>query len=524
MISARNISKHYHQYPVLRDISFSVTKRERIGLVGPNGVGKSTLLKILAAIVEPDSGKVIRQQHVRVGYLPQELEPSDSKETVREFLRRISKAQDTDLSSSNVAPLLARLDLQQEVLDRPLSSLSGGEKTKIALVRILLSHYDLYLLDEPTNNLDLPALLLLERFVQESNGGFIIVSHDREFLDRLVKRVIEIDEFSHRVYFYEGNFSDYLRERMARIERLWERYEDYEREVKRIRESIREKQRWAARGAKQTAASRDSDKLSRGHARDRARKIGEGAKAIEKRLERIERVEKPREKLPLKIGFEIRERSGDRIVDLVKVEKQIGDRTLGPIDLAIRHHDRMALLGPNGSGKTTLVKIILGEVKPDIGEVKVGTRVKVGYLPQEPKLRPTLTVLEEFLRDSPLEQATGRKLLNRFGLSQEDMSKRVSQLSPGERSRLILAKLMAQEPNFLVLDEPSNHLDLEALEQLEGALADFKGTLFLVTHDRYLLDRVGVTKTYVLEKGGMLREVTDYRAYERAILAGIVSA
>jgi len=504
---------------VLKNVSFTLKRGERLGIVGSNGVGKTTLLKIIKGIVKADSGDIDKSGNLRICYISQEIIPISKSETGKDYLVRVFDPKFTSiLESGQCRSILGKLSMSLSDFERPLDSLSGGLKAKIALLPFFLSQADIFLLDEPTNNLDLPSLLFLERKVIQSSSSFLIVSHDRKFLDRIVNKIIEIDEHDYTITIYHGGFSDYFKEREANINRQWQKYKNYETEIDRLQASAERQRMQAQRGKSHAKQIKDSDKLSRGYAKERSGRVEKSEKLLKKRIERIEKTEKPWVRLPMKLELEVAERSGDIVFELKEVTKKKQNFSLGPINLVIRYGMKVAILGPNGNGKTTLLKILMKEECPDSGTVRIGSRVNIGYLPQELSFSPNKTLLEEFLSRSPLDESTGRKLLNRFGLEERDINKRVKDLSPGERSRFVLSVLMSRQSNCIVLDEPSNHLDLEALTQLENALARYCGTLIVVSHDRYLLDHIPLTEILVLGRDGLLNPVASHSVYEQNIL------
>lgn len=461
-ISVTVVTKSYGSYgsfPVLKDISFSIQQGEKVGLVGPNGAGKTTLLKILAGLVEPESGRVTVGKGVSVGFLPQEPEKG--------------------------------------------AELSGGERSRRALRRIREDDHDLLLLDEPTNNLDIQALEELEAYVKASPKAFVIVSHDRHFLDQTVTKILEIDGHTRELSVFEGGFSDYMEERRKRVERQWADYADKVGEEKRLKKAFEQKVDHIRSIERVRLGIRKlhpkmHDKPDDAMLRDKEAQAGRRARVMKNRLERFRKdsaeIEKPKEFLPLEIDFESDARSGDKVFELTGVTKKMPRKTLGPLDFVIRQGERVLVSGPNGAGKTTLLRMLLGELAPDAGEIVRGASVRVGYLPQADALSSASekTVRDVFLESVPgLEESDGRKVLNRFKLAADDVKKRVADLSSGERSRLVFAVLAAQKANCLVLDEPSNHLDLEVLESLEDALKRFTGTIVVASHDRYFIDCVG---------------------------------
>lgn len=490
IISVTNLSKSFDNFAVFRHADFAIQQGEKVGLVGSNGSGKSTLLKILNGRVKPDEGNIVISKKVKIGYIPQEFE-AEKDERVK------------DLLDSGAAPVLAKLNISESVLERPVSSLSGGEKVKMALARILLSQSDFLLLDEPTNNLDIRGLEILEKFVKEINKTFLIVSHDREFLDRAVDKILEIDEVDRKLRIYDGNFSSYLEARHARIEQEWSAYNDSVENKERLEKTVEDKLKRA-------------EEIGHSELRDKDKAQGKtkiewgqgafhrGAKLLKRRLENIEIVEKPKQFLPLKIDFEIEERSGDKALELSGVRKQMPNQLLGPIDMQIQYGDKILVTGENGSGKTTLLKLIMGQVQPDGGEIKYGTNLKIGYLPQQEDFVSEAKVKDEFVRLTKIEEGLARRTLNRFKLTSEGVNKRIRDLSSGERSRLIIATIMAQKVNCLIMDEPSNHLDLQALESLEYAVKNFKGTLILVSHDRYFIKQIAPLKSFAIKEGKLV--------------------
>jgi ATPase subunit of ABC transporter with duplicated ATPase domains len=519
MIHLKNVSKSFGGQVVLKNVNLAVFEREFIALVGRNGSGKTTLLKIMAGILEPDEGEVEMLNGLRVAYFPQEIPEEEQKKTGKELL-----AEEMGLALEKVVgeigALLKKLRFPAKKLDSPIETLSDGEKSKLLLMAILSSNADIFLLDEPTNNLDLHGLIVLENFIMSKSSGFIVVSHDRKFLDRLAVGVMEMDDQTHNVEIYHPfTYNAYLKERRRKEEKEWKLYESYEKERRRFLEAARKKKEKASRMARRPKKVRDKDKYVIGFKKDRARKVASQASSIEKRLEHLEEIKRPKRGLPLNLEFRFFERSGDVVFRLNKVEVKYDDFHFGPIDIEVTYGDRIVILGPNGEGKSTFLEILTGNRQPESGRVHIGSRVKVGYLPQKMIFGSQEKVLRYFLEKTGLDQANTRKTLARFGFCADDMSVKINSLSPGERSRFILATLMASEVNCLILDEPSNHLDPEALDRLEEALRQFTGTIIMVSHDRYFIDQVGATKTYLIEHG-RLDILRDYHEYENKVLSG----
>jgi ATPase subunit of ABC transporter with duplicated ATPase domains len=533
---ASGITHHVGGRLVLNDVSVAVGRGHRVGIVGPNGVGKTTLLRILAGLERPDRGEVRRSPpSLAVGYLPQEpdLVPG---ETLMDFLARRTGVASAQLEMDRLAraleadPSLAQayadslerflamggddlrarasavvgdLTLPVEKLNAPVGALSGGQAARAQLAAILLARFDVFLLDEPTNNLDLDGLDRLERFVSSVPGGVALVSHDRAFLARTVDRVLEIEPSSHRARVFAGGWAAYVAER-ERADR--ERREAYERNVAertRLLGRAREIRTQAVKGA--TRARRrapDPDRSLRRKRIEGAENRASGAKAVERQLARLGDLEKPFEPWELRLSFAAARRGGDLVARLEGALVQRGSFVLGPIDLEVRWRDRVAILGPNGSGKTTLLKALTGEVELMEGVRTVGAGTVFGELSQGRELfLGDEAVLETFCHSSGLLPEEARSLLAKFGMGVDAVTRAGSSLSAGERTRAVLALLMARGVNCLILDEPTNHLDLPAIEELERALEAYNGTLLLVTHDRALLQHVLIARSVELDGG-----------------------
>ncbi len=512
MLSVQNITKEYYSGVVLKNVSFSLSCGEVVGLVAPNGTGKSTLLKLIADEGEVDSGAIIFQKGIKIAHFPQEVCTNIS---ILQYLKN------KEGENNNIAKLLKKVGLGDISHDRVLNELSGGQKSKVALAKILSTKADVYLLDEPTNNLDFITLKLMEEFIISSSSAFIVISHDREFLDRIVGKIFEIDEFTHSLRIYNGGYSDYLKQHEMQIIKEWAEYGDAQTKKKKLKKAIDKKVEDIGKINKEV---RDRRKLAtnitakkvRAEILDRAGKIAKQGKSIKNKLQsyHLDETEKPRSRLPLKLHFNDIEQSGTKVFSIVCINKIIGDKHIGPIDLDILYGNRILILGDNGAGKTTFLKMLLGEITPDSGKIERGTKLCVGYLPQITDSDQSHTVLSFFKKNTPdKEEGDVRKTLNRFNLKQEDIDKTLNELSPGLRSRLVLATMMISKPNCLILDEPSNHLDLEVLEKLEDALIQYRGTIILVSHDRRLIRKIGFTKTYNLSNKGVLEEIMDVDKY-----------
>ncbi|MFP5328283.1 MAG: ABC-F family ATP-binding cassette domain-containing protein, partial [Acidimicrobiia bacterium] len=502
--------------------------------VGRNGVGKTTLLRIVAGLDAADGGSVRRDPpELTVGYLPQEPDVREG-ETLLGLLARRSGTAEAEVRLEEAATALAEggpraddayaaaldhylalggpdfharagqvcanLGLPPTHLEVETASLSGGQAARASLASILLSRFDVFLLDEPTNDLDFAGLARLEQFLNDLPGGVVVVSHDRAFLDRSVERVVEIDEHSRTSCEYGGGWAGYLEAREVARRHAEEAYGEFTRKRSALVDRARQQKQWAVQGvcnAKKNAP--DNDKAQRDFRINRTEKLAGKVKITEKALDRLEEVDKPWEGWKLDLAIAETERSGDVVARLSGAVVERGSFALGPLDVEIAWAERVAILGPNGSGKTTLLNAMLGRLPLSQGEQWLGPGVVVGELDQRRTRHVEgATLLEAFCADTGLLPQEARSLLAKFGLSAAHVARPADRLSPGERTRGSLATLMARGVNCLVLDEPTNHLDLPAIEQLEQALSTYTGTLLLVTHDRQLLDAVAITRTIAL--------------------------
>ena len=528
MLLARDVQRHHGAQVVLGGVSVTVNPGARLGIVGPNGIGKSTLLRILAGLEAPDAGTVSRSPAATtVGLLPQEPD-ADPGETLRGYLARRTgvAAASAELDAAmhalgddaesivayseslerflavggddldaRTGAVLAEVGLPADRLDVAVGHLSGGQAARAALAAILLSKQDVLLLDEPTNDLDFAGLEQLEQFVAGTSAAVVVVSHDRAFLDRCVTRVLELRMPDHDAVEHAGGWTDFVASRELARRHQQEGFDKYVAERDRLQQRQRTQREWAVQGVKNAKAkATDGDKFVRHFRSQTSEKMASKAKMTEKAIDRLEVVEKPWEPWQLQLELRPKVRAGDVVARLDQAVVQLGVFTLGPIDVEVAWQDRVAVLGPNGSGKTTLLRALLGEVELSRGTRWLGPGVHVGLLDQR-RLRygSAVPLLPAFMTATGLDRSEARSLLAKFGLGAEHVDRAGADLSPGERTRVLLAELMAQGVNCLVLDEPTNHLDLEAIEQLETALGAFDGTLLLVTHDRAFLDAVHVT-------------------------------
>jgi len=535
---ARGLAAGHGARVLFTDLDLVVAPGDVVGLVGVNGAGKSTLLQTLAGVLPAEAGEIaLSPPSATVGYLPQEPERRPG-ETVLDALSRrtgVTAAQavmdaalealteGTPGADDRYGDALERwlalggadlVERAEEVvasvapgvaLDAPTVGLSGGEAARVGLASLLLSRYDVLLLDEPTNDLDLAGLEQLERFVTGLRTGVVVVSHDREFLARTVTRVVELDLAQQLVRVHDGGYEAYLVEREVARRHAREEFEEFADTKAGLEARARMQRNWMAQGVRNAVRKqgKEPDKNIRAHMRATSEKQAAKAKQTERRIERLEVVEEPRKEWELRMEIAPAPRSGAVVATLRGAVVRRGSFTLGPVDLQVDWGDRLAITGANGSGKSTLLGALLGRVPLDEGTASLGSGVRLGEVDQVRGL---------FLGEQPLAEAFGaevpdlpdadvRTLLAKFGLRADHVLRPAVTLSPGERTRAALALLQARGVNVLVLDEPTNHLDLPAIEQLEQALADYPGTLLLVTHDRRMLDAVHTTRRFRVDAG-----------------------
>src|SRR6476661_8001229 len=514
MISFSNINKQYGRQLVFVDASFQLNPGEKVGLVGPNGAGKTTLFRMVVGEEEPDEGEVSVPKRLTIGYFRQDVEEMSGRSVLDEAiagsgrvgdlhheLEALNQAMSDPARSDEMERVLQRfgevqeeyehlggyalesqarevlhgLGFDDERIDGDVGALSGGWKMRVAMARVLLGRPDVLLMDEPTNHLDIESIIWLEAFLKAQPGALLMTSHDREFMNRTVTRIAEIDDGE--ITAYSGNYDFYERERAIRDTN---KEAAYARQQAMFAKEQRFIDRFAAHAAK-------------------AAQVQSRVKALEK----IEKVEPPRKRRVVDFDFRQPPRSGEQVAVIEDIHKAYGTRVIyDGLSLTIRRGERWCVMGRNGAGKTTLLKMVAGALAPDSGDIRLGASLKMGYFAQQALdvLDPDLTVWEQMEKDFPKESIGAlRNLLGAFQFSGEDVDKRIRALSGGEKTRLVMARMLLDPPNFLVLDEPTNHLDLATKDMLLDALHDFDGTMLFVSHDRAFLRGLS---NRVLELGG----------------------
>lgn len=504
LLQLNNITKKFADLPLFEKVNFTIQSSEKIGLIGENGSGKSTLFQIMMKQTGLDAGRVSHKKGLKIAYVAQ-LFPS-SKLSVMDYLQqsfselrqlkeqlRFYEHQLQEISADwehalevygrlqqkfeemggyvltdRIQTMLGGLGLKKQ-MDQPLEKLSGGERMRVELAKALLQEADLLLLDEPTNHLDARGIDWLENYLKNSRQTYMVISHDRYFLDQTTTKIVEIEDS--QLVEYPGNYSKYVKLKQERMENIRKNYDLQQKEVQRLKKMIRRYRQWANEGDNEAFFKK--------------------AKEVEKRLAKLTIVRPPQKPARRLEAIRSAELSGKEVIIARNVGKIIGDRRLfSASSFVIYRKERVALLGNNGSGKSTLLKIILGEMTADAGEIRLGANVKVGYLPQKIVFENEDQRLLDFVRAFLPQEQKARQTLAHFGFSQEDVFWRLKDLSGGERVRLYLLKIMQAKINLLILDEPTNHLDIYAREEIEILLQDYQGTLITVTHDRYFLAKL----------------------------------
>ena len=528
-ISVSNLVKEFEVgHKILDGLTFQVDTGERVGLLGPNGCGKTTLLRILTGVMDYDEGDVVIAPGKRMGLIsqipvyPAGYTVEDVLATAFEPLREMERemaALAEQMGEGTDPALLARYDkltaafeaaggyetdtktnkvcngltIPQSMREQLFDKLSGGEKTRVNLARLILEDTDILLLDEPTNHLDLRATEWLEEYLEKFKGTVLTVSHDRYFLDQVVDRIVEIQEG--RAEFYEGNYSFYAVEKERRYEEKLRQYEKEQAKIEQLEKAAAQMRIWAYSGMDKTFKR---------------------VKSMEKRIERMRVTDRPKKERKMEVRFGEREFRGDEVLTIKGLTKSFGDRTLfANLGLEVEGGERIGLLGDNGSGKTTLLKLILGEEEPDSGKIRMGPTVRTGYLPQHVHFdHPERNLVDTLIYDQDCTAQTARNRLAAFKFRGEDVFKPVSALSGGEQSRLRLCMLMDEKINLLILDEPTNHLDIQSREWIEEAVEEYEGNLLFVSHDRYFIERFA-SRIWMLENG----QITDFQGGYQDYLA-----
>ncbi|MFD0257903.1 ABC-F family ATP-binding cassette domain-containing protein [Kitasatospora indigofera] len=537
----KDLSAGHGDRTLFSGLDLVVAPGDVVGLVGANGAGKSTLLRLMAGLDTPEGGSLrLSPPTANVGHLPQEPERR-AGESVRDFLARrtgVAAAQAAlDAATEGLVEGragaddayavsldrwldLGGADLEERAeevadslglkvgLDLPMTALSGGQAARAGLASLLLSRYDLFLLDEPTNDLDLDGLDRLEGFVKGLRAGTVLISHDREFLARTVTRVLELDLAQQQVNLYGGGYDAYLEERAVARRHAREDYEEYADTKAGLESRARMQRGWMENGVRNARRkSGDNDKIGRNMRSESTEKQAAKARQTQRMIERLDVVEEPRKEWELRMEIAAAPRSGSVVATLRGAAVRRGDFAFGPVDLQIDWADRVAITGANGAGKSTLLAALLGRLELDAGSASLGSGVVVGEVDQARGLflggEPLSAAFEAAVPELSPEEV--RTLLAKFGLKAFHVTRPAATLSPGERTRAALALLQARGVNLLVLDEPTNHLDLPAIEQLESALSSYTGTLLLVTHDRRMLEAVTVNRRLEV-RGGLVHE------------------
>ncbi len=543
---AKDVAGGFAHRTLFEGVDLTVGPGDVVGVVGANGAGKSTLLRILAGELEPLDGTVsVAPADAFVGWLPQEHERIPGETVAAYIARRAGCTQATEAMEAAAAALadpaprqpdpaeayavaldhwlatgaadlderlpavLADLGLDTDAV-RPdtteMTALSGGQAARVGLAALLVSRFDIVLLDEPTNDLDLDGLERLERFVGELRGGVVLVSHDREFLARTVTRVLELDLAQNTTTVYGGGYESYLEEREVARRHRREEYDEFAEKKADLVARARTQREWSSQGVRNAIRKApDNDKIRRRAATESSEKQAQKVRQMESRIARLEEVAEPRKEWTLQFTIGAAPRSSAVVATLDKAVVRQGDFTLGPVSLQVAAGERIGITGPNGAGKSTLLRLLLGRRQPDEGRASVGSSVAIGEIDQaRAEFTGPQRLIDRFEQHVPdWPTADVRTLLAKFGLGADHVERAVDDLSPGERTRAGMALLQARGTNVLVLDEPTNHLDLPAIEQLEQALDSYDGALLLVTHDRRMLQNIRLDRSWRVENGAV---------------------
>ncbi len=532
-IGVSNLTKLYGVDKIFENVTFDVKTKDKVGLVGRNGTGKTTLMKILAGYENFQSGQVNKRKGLMIGYLEQIPDYEDDSTVLDVLNRAFQSMQEIKLqmelleksfdnldgeeleiaikkysflhdafeigggynTKEKLNKILQGLDISEDMQNMEFNKLSGGEKTRVILGKILLENPDLLLLDEPSNHLDIKSVEWLEEYLKTYEGTIVMVSHDRYFLDRIANKIIELDRDG--VEVYNGGYSKYVVEKELRFLQAMKEYENQQKKIKKMEEQIQRYRIWGE--------MRDSDKMYK------------RAKELEKRLEKIDRINKPVvEKKTADFKINGVERTGKEVIKLNDISKSFGKKQLfSNLNLTMFYRDSMCILGENGTGKSTILKIIMDEIQADTGETKIGSNVKIGYLPQEVSFdNEDISVVDYFSYHYGISISEARKELANILFMGDDVYKHISTLSGGEKSRLKLGMLIYEKVNTLILDEPTNHLDIDSREVLEENLINYEGTLLFVSHDRYFVDKIATCIGEIENKKFKIYNF-DYESYKQ---------
>lgn len=532
-LSLNQIVKYYGATKVLEDITFEAKTGERIGIVGRNGTGKTTIFKVISAIEEYNGGTMSIRKGSTVGYLDQIPEYSEGyrvidvlntafkktfkiKSKMQDLEKKMSSTSGNELNSimkkygelqnifehmggyeidEKISKVSSGLKLSDEFKEKKFINLSGGEKTTVILGKILLQNPDILLLDEPSNHLDIESVEWLEEFLKEYKGTVLIISHDRYFLDMVATRIVEVEDMKTNIY--EGNYSYYVEEKERRILAQYEDYKNQQKKIRAMEDAIKRFREWGTKAD-------NADMFVK-------------MRNMQKRIDRMEKIDRPiLERKQINLNFSVQKRSGKDVIMIDNLIKAFGNNVvIDGLKFHVRYGEKVALLGKNGSGKSTLIKIIMGEYQKDRGEVKLGSSVKIGYLDQNIQFKnENQTVLETFREVHTMPEGNARRILASFLFYGEDVFKKVCDLSGGEKSRLKLCILMQKDINLLVLDEPTNHLDIDSSEMLEVALKEFQGTILFISHDRYFINKIAEKISEIRDKK-LFSYVGDYNYYKK---------